>query len=34
MRVATSPGMSRIIANTITLTRKSVGTASATRWRT
>jgi hypothetical protein len=30
MRVATSPGMSRIIAKTIT-TRKSVGIASATR---
>src|SRR3989454_1080647 len=33
-RVATSPGISRIMANTMTLTRKSVGTASATRRRT
>src|SRR5437667_8856565 len=34
IRVATSPGISRIMANTMTLTRKSVGTASATRRRT
>src|SRR2546423_2874920 len=31
MRVATSPGMRRSSRNTITLTRKSVGTARATR---
>src|SRR5690242_15742407 len=31
MRVATSPGMSRSSRNTMTLTRNSVGTASATR---
>src|SRR2546426_12451353 len=34
MRVATSPGMSRSMANTITLTRIRVGTARATRRRT
>src|SRR5262245_56838277 len=34
MRVGTSPGMSRMRANTITLTRKSVGMASASRRRT
>jgi hypothetical protein len=34
MRVTTSPGMKRIIANTMTLTRNSVGIASATRRRT
>src|SRR6266540_6071417 len=34
MRVTTSPGMSRIIEKTMTLTRKSVGMASATRRRT
>src|SRR6185436_12100006 len=34
MRVATSPGIIRISANTSTLTRNSVGTASASRRRT
>ena len=34
MRITTSPGMSRMIENTITLTSASVGTASATRRRT
>src|SRR5688572_16622991 len=37
MRMTTSPGISRMIENTITLTRISVGTASASRrstyWR-
>src|SRR2546430_3065431 len=33
MRVATSPGMSRIMAKTMTLTRNSVGSASAARRR-